>query len=378
MGNLGEREATDFGTVVDAALQTSPGFEGVSDGCFQCQQHRLVESFRPHRIREYGQSARLRDLGPSLRQACRCVRALGFRAGLLQGDGHLSLALVSRLAGVVGPQRQPAGGDGEHSRNDGRDEEAESKLPLPLGRSFSVSFACLGGFTEATLVLHFILLALALGLLAGGQERPLDRIEFVAVRRNPFPTDGQARPRVQEILLGFGRGIRPLLRDLGQPALDTQARTLGFDPPAELRPAPDQSLVSDFDGAVGRVGPLGRDQAGVTVGQDADHLPHRRRPFRVVGQELAIRNPALRVLGPFSRLHQPQEDPPAELLLLGLEPLEDLVGPVLQRPFDPAQGFVRPQRQPPDVPLLPDLRQRELQERQGPRLPFDISQQPLR
>ena len=236
----------------------------------------------------------------------------------------------------------------------------------------------LGGFTQATLVLQFILLALPFGLLAGGEEVCLDGAKLVAVRRGPLSARCQARTRVEIAVHGLGTGRRPLLGGLGQPALDTQARTLGFDPPAELRPAPDQSLVSDFDGAVGRVGALGRDQPGVTVGQDADHLPHRRRPFRVVGQELVIRNAALRVLGPFSRLHQPQEDPPAELLLLGLEPLEDLVGPVLQRPFDPAQGFVRPQRQPPDVPLLPDLRQRELQERQGPRLPFDIGQQPLR
>ena len=48
----------------------------------------------------------------------------------------------------------------------------------------------------------------------------------------------------------------------------------------------------------------------------------------------------LGVLGPLARLHQPQEDP-AALLLLGREAPQDLVGPVLQGTLDPAQGLER-------------------------------------
>ena len=146
LGNI--EEARDLRTVVNAALQATPGLEGVSDGpCFQCQEHRLVQPRRPHRIRECSQPPRFRDLGPSLRHACRFVRALGFREGRLQGGGRFSLALVGRLAGVVGPQRQPAGGEREHTRDGGGDEEPAAELLLPLGRG-------LGVLTLATLVLQ--------------------------------------------------------------------------------------------------------------------------------------------------------------------------------------------------------------------------------
>src|SRR5208337_2536798 len=119
----------------------------------------------------------------------------GFALGCCRGGD------VGGMALFVSPHCKPAGDGGEHNCADGGDEEPAAESLLTLGCSLGVFRTLslrllrgLGGFTQATLVLHFILLALALGLLAGGQERPLDRIEFVAVRRNPFPTYGQARP----------------------------------------------------------------------------------------------------------------------------------------------------------------------------------------
>src|SRR5208337_4186588 len=88
----------------------------------------------------------------------RFVRALGFRDGLL-------LALLGRLEGVVCPQRQPPGSDGEHTRDESGGEEAEAELFLTLGRHLGGFCSLplrrlrgLGGFTQAMLVLQFILL----------------------------------------------------------------------------------------------------------------------------------------------------------------------------------------------------------------------------
>ena len=74
------------------------------------------------------------------------------------------------MARLVRPQCKPAGGGGEHEGDDGGDQEPAAELLLPFGRG-------LGGFSSATLVLQLILL----GPLAGGQERDLDLVEFVAV-----------------------------------------------------------------------------------------------------------------------------------------------------------------------------------------------------
>src|SRR5208337_3161561 len=215
-------EANDFRTRVERALQAPPSFEGVSllRG-FQGQQHREVQPIRPHRIRQGRQPTGFSDPGLSLRQACRLVRALALRDSLLQGLDCLALTLgrllgsdVSIMAGLVCPQRQPSGSDGEHTRDESGGEEAEAELFLTLGRhlgvfcSFPLRLASgLGGFTQAALVLQFILLALPFGLLASGEEVCLDGAKLVAVRRGSLPG---AHP---------SRDSRPWTRDGPSPTL---------------------------------------------------------------------------------------------------------------------------------------------------------------
>ena len=59
-------EANDFRTRVERALQAPPSFEGVSllRG-FQGQQHREVQPFRPHRIRQHRQADEIPRSSPS-------------------------------------------------------------------------------------------------------------------------------------------------------------------------------------------------------------------------------------------------------------------------------------------------------------------------
>ena len=115
--------------------------------------------------------------------------------------------------------------------------------------------------------------------------------------------------------------------------MEPQAGPVGVDPPAEPTPTPDQGFVGHFHrglAGVFRVGP-GRDQAG--VGQAADD----GLDGLGVGagrDELAERRPPLGVLGPFPRLHQAQEKPLAQLLVLGWQVAIDLVGAVVENPLD--------------------------------------------
>ena len=167
--------------------------------------------------------------------------------------------------------------------------------------------------------------------------------------------------------------------------MDTQARALGIDPFAKLCPTPDQGLMGHLDRALGCVGPLGRDQAGVAGGQGLDQLPDRVGPRGVVGQEFAVRHPPLGVLGPLPRLHQAQEEPAAEVLVHGRQVAVDLVRPMIEYPLDTPllalvvlpQFSVRAKREPANVALLPDLGQGELEQRQGSRLPLHVGQKPF-
>ena len=285
-------EANDFRTRVERALQAPPSFEGVSllRG-FQGQQHREVQPFRPHRIRQAPPADVIPRSWPEPSALpVRASIAPGFALGrCLGGD-------VGVMAGVVSPQRKPAGGGGEHTCDDGGDEEAAAESLLPLGRQpRRLPLASAPPLArprrlhagDARSPIHLARAAARPPRWRRGTPASIG-VEFVAVRRDPLPAHGQARPRVEEILLGFGPGLRPLLRGLGQPALDPQARALGVDPLAELRPAPDQGLVGDLDRAVGRVGPLGRDQAGVAVGQGAGPAPGPPRP--VAGRRAGARD----------------------------------------------------------------------------------------
>ena len=167
--------------------------------------------------------------------------------------------------------------------------------------------------------------------------------------------------------------------------MEAQARAIGIDPSAELRPTPDQGPMVHLDGALGCVGPLGRDQAGVVGGQGLDQLPDRLGPRGIVGQEFTVRHPPLGVLGPLPRLHQAQKEPAAEGLVLGREGAVDLVRPTVEHPLDAPrlalvvlpQVGVRAEREPANVALLPDLGQGELKQRQGSRLPLHVGQQPF-
>ena len=129
------------------------------------------------------------------------------------------------------------------------------------------------------------------------------------------------------------------------------------------RPPAVEGKVKLAQRSVGRVAPRGREQARVAAGQGVDQPPDRLGPRRVFGQQLAVRHPALGVLGPLPRLHQPKEDPPAEVLLVGLEAAVDVIGPMLQRALDSPQLSVNRLRELPPLPLLPQLVKRALRRR---------------
>jgi hypothetical protein len=78
-------------------------------------------------------------------------------------------------------------------------------------------------------------------------------------------------------------------------------------------------------------------------------------------------------------LRQPQEDVPADLTLrVTFEVFDDLIGPLLQRPLDPADGLVGGDGQAAALTPRPQLQQRVLQERQGPCLTLHVLEQQVR
>ena len=219
------------------------------------------------------------------------------------------------------------------------------------------------GTTETALLFQVLLFAIPLGLLTGGEKSGLGRIEILWVGLGPLPRSGQPAPGVEEATFGVifvvRVGIRPLLRGLGQPAMDAEPGPVGVNPLAELRPAADEGLVGDLDvagglplagrccgalrafgftglnsGRGGRLAALGGDQA--SVGQLADDLLDSR-PLSLGGDQFVERSAALGVLGPLAGLGQPPEDTAADLQLPGAVPesLDDGVGPVLERPCTP-------------------------------------------
>ena len=182
-------EANDFRTRVESSVAGSPELRGCLPARgFHGQQHRQVQPFRPHRIRQDRQPTRFRDPGLSLRQACRSSSAHrpSRRRPALRCSG-------GDVARPCCPQRQPAGGDGEHARDDERRRGSGSRAasaarpqprrlrPFPLRRSRG-----LGGFTQATLVLQFILLALPSASSLAARKAASIGAEFVAVRRGPL------------------------------------------------------------------------------------------------------------------------------------------------------------------------------------------------
>ena len=221
-------------------------------------------------------------------------------------------------------------------------------------------------------------LPLPFGLLTGSEERASMALSSCGAFGPPGVSREPAHP---------GRDSRPSYpaspsttpRGLGQPSLGTQARRDRHQPTRGAASSPGS-------GPRGRPPPppSSRRSPSVVISRTSGRpasgsLPEAVGLLRVVGQQLAIRHSSLRVLGPLSQLNQPQEDPLAELLLLGLRDSVDLVRPLLQSPFapPPSSSYARSVSCR-TVPLLPDLRQGELQERQGPRLPLHVGQQPLR
>ena len=158
-----------------------------------------------------------------------------------------------------------------------------------------------------------------------------------------------------------------------------QTGPVRVDPPAELGPTPDQGLVGHLDvtllvtavSFLRRPPPAsGGDQPGIR--QPPDDCLDRRHLTHGVEQLSEGRAP-LGVFGPLARLRQPQEDAPADLSLGVVEAWNDLVGPLLQRPLDPTDLLVGRDGQAPPIAPLPQLQQRVLQQRQGPRLARDVA-----
>ena len=217
----------DFGTGEQCPEKAAPGLERVLDPeGFDCEEECPVQVLIPLSRGECSDPARVRGSGPGFRFLLICLRE--FRSD------------VRVITGLIGPQRQPAGGEGEHSRNESGDEEAAAELLLPPGCG-------LGGFAQATLVLQLILL----GLLAGGQERGLDRVELVAVGLGPLPAHGQARA----------------------PSTGNPSRPRAWPPPT---PAPPRSAGAGPAGPRGRHRPTGGAASSPGSGPHGPPRPRHR------------------------------------------------------------------------------------------------------
>ena len=185
-------------------------------------------------------------------------------------------------------------------------------------------------------VLQLILLALPLGLLAGGQERGLDRIEFVAVGR-PTPGTRPGPPRwYRKSSLASGlASAHSFAASVSRRWVRRPARSASTHWRSCVQPRIRASWATS-------AAPRLRSLPSVVIRRASRSASFwisfgPPPPARVVGQQFAVRDPPLGVLGPLPRLHQPQEEPAAELLFLGREAAVDLVRPVLERPLDAPQ-----------------------------------------
>ena len=238
-------EANDFRTRVERALQAPPSFEGVSllRG-FQGQQHRQVQPFRPHRIRQDRQATGFSDPGLFLGDLTLLVRFL------ISG-----LRLARLVAGLVSIRfrepPQPARHKGKDPGRHGHGDETLTERPFFPGPGFRL-------LAETTFAVGLF----RMGLLARREEDGLHVAQVVAMRRSPFARRREAGAGVEVAVLLHVIGRSPLPGIVDEPVADTHSCPIGIDPVAQLLPAPDQRLVSYLDGSGSiRRFTLRRDQA---------------------------------------------------------------------------------------------------------------------
>ena len=136
-------------------------------------------------------------------------------------------------------------------------------------------------------------------LPARRQKLALELVELRIVRRRPVAGRGQTRAAKERA--GVATERLPLLRRLGQTAMEEPALAVLVEPAAEGRPVADERLVRHLDGPLADCHEPG-------VGERPQNARRDLAPPARPRNELRDRHPPARVLGALAELGQPQED----------------------------------------------------------------------
>ena len=252
---------------------------------------------------------------------------------LLIGDRLLILRVVPEIAGARGHQE-------EHRR--GRREPGQQAPAPALAGELVAPPAGLARPDE---------LAVGLG-------------EFGAAAAQPLERHHQGRLAQQKAFVA--RAPLPFLARLRQPLAPDQELAIGLDPVAQALPFADQRLVHDLGrGLAAGLVVLGDHQPG--IGQAGD-----RRPVLVA--DLGAAGDPAGVLGALARAHELQEGASRLLPLGRTERAVDVLGIAGDRKRDAADLLVGQVGQAAVALALPQLGQREFQQRQAARLPAHVGE----
>ena len=173
------------------------------------------------------------------------------------------------------------------------------------------------------------------------------------------------QPRPRQEVVGMPIGRLPLVGRGHQRLVTLESAPVPIDPAGQPIPLAEEGLVRDLDGRLLRRGLAIERQQPAT----AERVEHGRKGDRIElePRQVRQRQPSARLRGADAELDEMQENLHRHPLLVSPQPVVDRLRTARQDPPDPAESAIPIERERGLGPLVEELGEGELQERQRPR-----------